>query len=763
VLTAKGLSYSEEVGGPQLGFLFREVIKSAICKAEHLEILTDLNANRTLSDLDLSNSHQEKRIYFLQAKSADEAQDWCTKIAGLILPPETEPTPSETTPPPAPPKRSRYAKSVDGEHKRSSINTRRVSVAAVAGLDLAELQGRRVPPAANTSHYPRLPITSHQRVPSQLSLSSFQSSANTPSHASHHSHTDHSQGSQNTTSTSSHRDSQVGSHTRDSTITTHGRDSTISSYGHGRDSTVSVHDHRDNQISIQETQSAQVPPVPARRHQRSSTASSIIGGAIGGASHVLHNIAQATSSFIPGHSRQPSSESVIIHNQPSTASTAQDEFRIYIDNNIYDDHHNMGMGNMQHNPTSMLSTPLNEGDEGTEESMSHAHSGQEFEEEPEYDYDSHFTTTPRREFWTLRELWDFHHVLLELYSATCVFLMYLVTLESILVSALSAGVTYFYCRVEIGDHKFAGNLSWTFISFAVVFPLTYSYGEAFKRREQALGHIAGLKTNLCWLYMAHRDWFFGTDTSRGRLGLGEGHIDEVLRLMLAALVEMRKVLCLPTTRTRHVITRKGTTFAQMVKLKGRTGALKVIELFQGLSRKVEDMKLLGLPGPEAATMRQVSMSALDHWEHLNKIKMYRTPQSTRSFARIFIWIHPFFFGPYYSFIAGGLKSDEAEAWTNEWFAMSLSILTTMAMMGLFNIRYALEDPFNEREGLLDAIHTRAEFEDMKAALLVLTPEHDPIIQPTNVNGMTPQMLQEQERLRLAAQLSAERDAQRHHM
>jgi hypothetical protein len=39
----------------------------------------------------------------------------------------------------------------------------------------------------------------------------------------------------------------------------------------------------------------------------------------------------------------------------------------------------------------------------------------------------------------------------------------------------------------------SANINWTFFSFAVVFPLTFSLNEAFRRREVALMTMAQMK------------------------------------------------------------------------------------------------------------------------------------------------------------------------------------------------------------------------------------------------------------------------------
>jgi len=89
-----------------------------------------------------------------------------------------------------------------------------------------------------------------------------------------------------------------------------------------------------------------------------------------------------------------------------------------------------------------------------------------------------------------------------------------------------------------------------------------------------------------------------------------------------------------------------------------------------------------------------------HWllhqafEKLRKIKEYRTPQALRSFVRVAFIFVPCFYGPYYVWVgtSGGGEG------TNLPFAIALSVLTTLVMVGLFNVEQALEDPFDCRLG-----------------------------------------------------------------
>lgn len=54
----------------------------------------------------------------------------------------------------------------------------------------------------------------------------------------------------------------------------------------------------------------------------------------------------------------------------------------------------------------------------------------------------------------------------------------------------------------------------------------------------------------------------------------------------------------------------------------------------------------GLPGNEAARLRQYSQLLMGQWEVVRNVKRYRTPLTTRCFGRIANLMHPFIMGPY---------------------------------------------------------------------------------------------------------------------
>ena len=198
-------------------------------------------------------------------------------------------------------------------------------------------------------------------------------------------------------------------------------------------------------------------------------------------------------------------------------------------------------------------------------------------------------------------------------------------------------------------------MNWTFFSFALVFPLTFSLNEAFRRRENALHTMAGLKANALSLYHAHRDWDWSTQTAYhgGRAALPPGHVAQVRAVLLELIVAQCEVLLAPNVgRARHHFTPGGRRKREAVQARKAVCLNRIANAFSKISAAPEEMKAAGLPGNEAARIRQFSNQLLIAWEGLRSIKRYRTPITTGAFARLFILIHPFLMGPYYAYIAG---------------------------------------------------------------------------------------------------------------
>ncbi len=77
----------------------------------------------------------------------------------------------------------------------------------------------------------------------------------------------------------------------------------------------------------------------------------------------------------------------------------------------------------------------------------------------------------------------------------------LISWQTIIIIALSCIATYLSLRYDV-----AVDLPTALIGIAIVFPIVFSINAAYRRREEALGNFASLKSNAVALYYAHRDW-----------------------------------------------------------------------------------------------------------------------------------------------------------------------------------------------------------------------------------------------------------------
>ena len=98
-------------------------------------------------------------------------------------------------------------------------------------------------------------------------------------------------------------------------------------------------------------------------------------------------------------------------------------------------------------------------------------------------------------------------------------------------------------------------------------------------------------------------------------------------------------------------------------------------------------------------------------EKLRVIKMYRTPQGLRSFARLFSIFLPPFYAPFYAQLADDLNSLGT--------AIAFSVLTSLALTSLFETISQMEDPFVEMS-ILDGVNVKKELlDDFQPQLLAL--------------------------------------------
>jgi hypothetical protein len=99
----------------------------------------------------------------------------------------------------------------------------------------------------------------------------------------------------------------------------------------------------------------------------------------------------------------------------------------------------------------------------------------------------------------------------------------------------------------------------------------------------------------------------------------------------------------------------------------------------------ERLKTAGLPATEVSRLRQYERFMGEAMENLRMLKMYRTPQALRSFARIFTLILPAFYAPTFAQLAKDVQSLG--------MGIVFGLLIVFGLSGLFESIQVLEDPF----------------------------------------------------------------------
>ena len=125
----------------------------------------------------------------------------------------------------------------------------------------------------------------------------------------------------------------------------------------------------------------------------------------------------------------------------------------------------------------------------------------------------------------------------------------------------------------------------------------------------------------------------------------------------------------------------------------------------------ERLKKIGLPSGEISRIRQYERFISLTVEQLRLIKMYRTPQALRSFARIFTVFLPPFYAPTFAQVARETGSLG--------MGICFGIIACLCLTCLFESLQVLEDPFTAFLAL-DGIDVREEFEVLHYAQLVNT-------------------------------------------
>jgi predicted membrane chloride channel (bestrophin family) len=233
-------------------------------------------------------------------------------------------------------------------------------------------------------------------------------------------------------------------------------------------------------------------------------------------------------------------------------------------------------------------------------------------------------------------------------------ILVIINLKALLITALAILSTYICERFSL-----TAELPLTIIATAVVFPIVFSIGGAYKRREDALDEYGTIKAHGRAIYFAARDWL--EDPS-------ENVLSDARTLLGELLMYCRKLFMDPPAKMRD-------------------NEQDVYRQFSMVSRFIRnDLRRNGLASGEVSRCNQYLSKMLIAFESIKHVYQYRTPKTLRAFSDFFIVILPIIYGPHFAQMA-------KDATGNLHYAMP--VLLSVILVSLDNIQEHLENPFDQ--------------------------------------------------------------------
>jgi hypothetical protein len=211
------------------------------------------------------------------------------------------------------------------------------------------------------------------------------------------------------------------------------------------------------------------------------------------------------------------------------------------------------------------------------------------------------------------------------------------------------------------------------VGVAIVFPVVFSIGSAFNRRETALQRYAEFKGHLISLYYSMRDWPSEKENTL------PGRLQHLILEILSLAREMFKG-------------ERGEEWTKNEK--------KMYELFSKLSVMTMEMRSLGMQS-EISRLSQYVSKVIIAFDSMKIVHNYRTPITLRAYSKVFIYIFPIIYGPYFASTFHDFSAH---------LEYVMPILYSFILVSLDNIQDHLENPFDdvgEDDIVIDAEETKS--------------------------------------------------------
>jgi hypothetical protein len=198
------------------------------------------------------------------------------------------------------------------------------------------------------------------------------------------------------------------------------------------------------------------------------------------------------------------------------------------------------------------------------------------------------------------------------------------------------------------------------VGVAIVFPVVFSIGSAYNRRETALQRFSDFKGHSITLFYAVRDWIAPEKTN---------DLPQRIKVMIGEMVLLIREM-----------------FSSNHKHEWEQNERKIYNHFSELSRMTIEMRQLGVQSTEISRINQYISKMVIAFDNLKIIHDYRTPVTLRAYSKVFIYIFPIIYGPYF---ASTFKDFSAS------LEYVMPVLYSFILVSLDNIQDHLEHPFDE--------------------------------------------------------------------
>lgn len=230
----------------------------------------------------------------------------------------------------------------------------------------------------------------------------------------------------------------------------------------------------------------------------------------------------------------------------------------------------------------------------------------------------------------------------------------IINYKTLVITLLAVASTYVCIDVGL-TAKFPDML----VGVAIVFPVVFSISSAYTRRETALQRLSDFKGHAISFFYATRDW--PSDKNNDLPQRTRQLLDEVVTNMRSMFTKNQRSEWFKYEQT-------------------------IYDTFSKLSLLTMDMRNYGVQSGEISRISQYVSKMIIAFDNLKLIHAYRTPITLRAYSKVFIYVFPIIYGPYFA--------DTAQTYSAS-LEYVMPILYSFILVSLDNIQDHLEHPFDE--------------------------------------------------------------------